>query len=70
MPSTVIRGFDYDPARQVLVVTFVSGRCYRYSGVPEGVAQAFRAAVPKGRFFNARIRDAYPCEEVEQPDGC
>jgi len=64
MPSTVIRRFDYDPRTQALDVEFVSGRSYRYAGVPEEVAQAFREAFSKGRFFNARVRDAYPCEEL------
>jgi lysyl-tRNA synthetase class 2 len=65
MPSTVIRRFDYDAAHRVLDVAFVSGRRYRYSGVPEEVVQAFRAATSKGRFFNAHIRDHYPYEELE-----
>jgi len=65
MPSTAIRRFDYDPQSQTLDVEFVSGRCYRYAGVPSEVAEAFRGAFSKGRFFNARVRDAYPCEELE-----
>jgi hypothetical protein len=64
MPSTVIRHFEYQPRRHTLDVEFVSGRRYRYAGVPEQVAEAFRGAFSKGRFFNARIRDAYPCEEL------
>ena len=64
MPSTVVRRFDYDPAIQALDVEFVSGRRYRYAGVPERAAQAFREAFSKGRFFNARIRDRYPCTEL------
>nr|WP_166178257.1 KTSC domain-containing protein [Altererythrobacter segetis] len=64
MPSTVIRRFDYDPRAQALDVEFVSGRRYRYVGVPEDVAAAFREAFSKGRFFNARIRDLFQCEEL------
>ncbi len=64
MPSTVIRHFAYRPEKRALEVEFVSGRRYRYFGVPEGVASRFRSAFSKGRFFNARIRDEYPCEEV------
>jgi lysyl-tRNA synthetase class 2 len=64
MPSTVIRRFDYDPRAEALDIEFVSGRRYRYAGVPEGVAAAFREAFSKGRFFNARIRDDYWCEEL------
>jgi len=65
MPSTVIRSFTYDPASCALDVEFVSGRRYRYAAVPEDTAQAFRAAFSKGRFFNARIRDNFACEELE-----
>ena len=61
----MIRRFDYDPAARALDVEFVSGRRYRYAGVPESVAQAFREAFSKGRFFNTRIRDRYPCRELE-----
>lgn len=64
MPSTVIRRFAYDPPSQMLEVEFVSGRRYRYRAVPEQVAQAFRAAFSKGRFFNAKVRDNYPFDEL------
>ena len=64
MPSTVIRRFDYDAAREALDVEFVSGRRYRYREVPAEVAEAFRGAFAKGRFFNARIRDHYQCDEL------
>jgi len=63
MPSTVIRRFDYDPASEALDVEFVSGRRYRYAGVPQEVAAAFRAALSKGRYFNAHIRDDYSFAE-------
>lgn len=71
MPSTVIRRFDHDPGSETLDVEFVSGRRYRYAGVPNEVVEAFRSAFSKGRFFNARIRDHYPCEELapEPADG-
>ena len=69
MPSSVIRRFDYLPARKALNVEFVSGRRYRYADVPSEVAEAFRAAFSKGRFFNARIRDHYRCTElVSEPE--
>jgi lysyl-tRNA synthetase class 2 len=64
MPSTVIRRFEYQPQRHALEVEFVSGRRYRYAGVPPHVADAFREAFSKGRFFNARIRDEYACEDL------
>ena len=68
MPSTVIRRVAYLPGKRALDVEFVSGRRYRYYGVPEGLAGRFGAAFSKGRFFNARIRDAFPCEELADDD--
>lgn len=67
MPSSVIRRFHYDPATCTLDVLFVTGRLYRYAEVPADLAERFRGAFAKGRFFNARIRDRFACEELE-PD--
>lgn len=67
MPSTVIRRFDYSPEREELVVEFVTGRRYIYSGVPSAEVEEMRRAFAKGRHFNRRIRDRYPCRELAQP---
>ena len=67
MPSTVIRRFDYAPEAQELVIEFATGRRYVYAEVPEEEVKAMRAAFSKGRYFNARIRDRYPCREVSAP---
>jgi lysyl-tRNA synthetase class 2 len=64
MPSSVIRAFDYDPAARRLAVTFVSGRRYAYFGVPQDVVGGFGRAFSKGEYFNAAIRDHYPCERL------
>ena len=64
MPSTVIRRFHYRPDEEELDVLFTTGRRYIYYGVPPEVADAFRAAFSKGRYFNARIRDNYEFSEV------
>lgn len=64
MPSTVVRRFTYDSASSALEVEFVSGRRYRYAAVPPEVAEDFRSAFSKGRFFNARVRDRYACTEI------
>jgi lysyl-tRNA synthetase class 2 len=64
MPSSVIRSFAYDRERAALDVAFVSGRRYRYFLVPAYVAEEFGRAFSKGRYFNTRIRDRFPCEEL------
>jgi lysyl-tRNA synthetase class 2 len=65
MPSTAIRSFAYDRASAALDVTFVTGRRYRYFLVPPYVAEGLSDAFSKGRYFNARIRDRFPFEELE-----
>lgn len=64
MPSSVIRSFQYRPHQRALDVEFVSGRRYRYSGVPGTVASALGEAFSKGRYFNAHIRDYFPYVEL------
>jgi hypothetical protein len=62
MPSTAIKDLAYDRTRRELAITFVpkgneAGRRYTYFDVPAEEARAFRRAISKGRFFNARVRD-------------
>jgi hypothetical protein len=64
MPSRTIRTIEYEPERRELTVTFVTGRVYRYYKVEPEVAEAFRIAASKGRFFNLRIRDQYRFDEL------
>jgi hypothetical protein len=64
MPSTVIRSFEHSPEREELVVEFVTGRRYLYSGVPKAEADGMRRAFAKGSYFNKRIRDRFPCREL------
>jgi hypothetical protein len=64
MPSSVIRAAYYDPDRQMLDITFATGRRYLYRDVPPDAADRFRAARSKGRHFNAHIRDHYDFTEV------
>ena len=65
MPSSVIRKYEYDAAKQVLTITFVSGMVYNYLQVPEAVYQQMRSTIQKGVFFNQHIRDKYECVKVE-----
>lgn len=64
MPSTVIHSFAYDRSTAILEVLFQTGRLYRYFMVPARVADELSEAFSKGRYFNARIRDRYPFEEL------
>ena len=64
MPSRTIQNIEYDAEKHALTVTFVTGRIYRYYKVEPEVAEAFRIAASKGRFFNLRIRDQYRFDEL------
>ena len=64
MPSSAIRDFDYDMDARQLIVLFTTGRRYLYSAVPADVADGLASASSKGRYFNARIRDAYDFVEL------
>jgi hypothetical protein len=64
MPSKTIRNIEYHEGSRALTVTFVTGRIYRYYKVEPDVAEAFRIAASKGRFFNLRIRDQYRFDEL------
>ena len=64
MPSSVIRDYDYDDARRVLEITFVSGRVYAYRDVPQEVFEELQMARSKGEFFNRHIRDGFAYSEV------
>jgi lysyl-tRNA synthetase class 2 len=52
-----------------LTVTFVTGRMYVYQDVPPHVVADFDAAMSKGGFFNAYIRDRYHYREVTPARG-
>jgi len=65
--STVINGAWYLADRRELDLQLVSGRRYRYSDVPPGVARAFVAAPSKGGYYNRWIRNRFPCRELGSP---
>jgi len=65
MPSSVIRRFHYEGQRNELVIQFQSGRRYAYFNVPSDVYDGLRAAHSRGAYFNAAVRDRYPCIRLE-----
>jgi hypothetical protein len=63
MPSSVIRGWNYDEAEHRLDIIFVSGKRYSYHEVPPRVAEEMREAFSKGSYFNRYIRDHFAFTE-------
>lgn len=65
--SISISSAAYAPDVQTLEVEFLhSGAVYAYFAVPEDLYRAFLASRSKGRFFNRRIRNVYPCVKVRE----
>jgi hypothetical protein len=62
--SSLIAAIGYDPAFRRLEVELTSGRLFLYREVPPRIHQAFMAALSKGSFYNAWIRDEYPFVRV------
>ena len=62
--STAIRSIGYDAETGSLDIEFHHGRVYRYRGVPEFLHQGLMLAKSKGLFFNIRIADRYPLEQI------
>lgn len=62
--SSMMRSAGYDDSHAVLEIEFVSGHVYRYHAVPRREWHELMAAVSKGRYFDAYIRDKYPAMRV------
>jgi len=59
--STAIAAIGYEPSTRHLRIRFVEGHSYDFCGVPLRVFKAFVDAPSKGGYYNAHIRDRYPC---------
>lgn len=56
--STDLAAVGYDADTLTLVVDFVKGGRYQYSGVPAEVHEGLMNAPSKGTYFNQNIRKA------------
>ena len=55
--SSVISSVAYD--NNTLIIKFVSGGIYAYSGVPFNIYDNFLKAESKGKYFLSDIKDRY-----------
>ena len=62
--SSAIQAIDYRPATRTLLVVFIDGGGYAYSGVEASTYAEFLAAESKGRFFAERVRGRYDFRKV------
>ena len=64
MPSTVVAHINYDNARHVLRVHFLSGSIYEYLDVPEEIYRAMKNAFSKGIYLNQHIKGHYHFKKI------
>jgi len=64
MPSSVIRSHRYLQDVETLIITFMSGKIYQYSGVSKVQYEEFRQAYSKGTYFNKYIKPFHPFKEL------
>ena len=62
--SSNLASVGYDADSETLEVEFKGGSVYQYFNVPAFMHERMMAADSIGIFFNAEIRDAYPCEKL------
>lgn len=67
LDSSLLASVLYDPHRTHLDVEFRSGQSYRYFNVPASCYQELLAADSKGRYFNRRIRNCFPYQNLSRP---
>jgi KTSC domain len=63
--SSVMTYVDYDEEAAELDIRFVSGKVYRYFGVPLATYVDLLEAESHGEFFNQHIKDVFRCIEVQ-----
>ena len=59
--SSAIRAVGYDPVTARMKILFAQGHSYDFCRVPASVFEELMKAPSKGAYYNAFIRDRYPC---------
>jgi hypothetical protein len=62
--SSTLAHIGYSQDARELDIRFVSGRTYRYFGVPLEIYEGLKRAPSKGAFFNANIKDSYDFRQL------
>ena len=57
--SVVIKSFDYDREKQVLMIEFKNGSIYKYLDVPESVYKEMKETPSVGKYFNLNVKDKF-----------
>ncbi|AFZ29454.1 lysyl-tRNA synthetase, class II [Gloeocapsa sp. PCC 7428] len=62
--SSLIKKYDYDPARKLLQIEFKNGSIYNYQDVPADIAQGLEQETSQGQYFNEFIRGKFAYDQV------
>jgi hypothetical protein len=63
--SSNIASIGYSPYSETLEIEFLkTGKVYEYLNVPQFMYDRLMEAPSQGIFFNAEIKNAYPCNPV------
>ena len=62
--SSNIASIGYEPDSETLEIEFKTSAIYQYFNVPLFVHERLMAANSVGIFFNAEIKNAYPCSKL------
>ena len=61
LSSSNLQSVGYDSETGILEIEFKTGSIYQYSGVPTDEYLSMMNAPSQGRYFNANIKNRYPC---------
>lgn len=62
--SSNLVSVGYDEDYQILEVEFKKSGIYSYQNVPLVIFQALMSAPSIGTFFNAEVKNTYPCQRI------
>jgi hypothetical protein len=62
--SSTILSVGYDPASETLEIEFQTTGVYQYLNVPQFMWERLMIADSIGRFFNAEIKNTFPCAKA------
>ncbi|MUL36535.1 lysine--tRNA ligase [Gloeocapsopsis dulcis] len=62
--SSLLKKYDYDPARKLLQIEFKNGSIYNYQDVPADIAQGLEHEASQGHYFNECIRGKFAYDQV------
>jgi len=62
--SSNIVSVGYEPTSETLEIEFKTTGVYQYLNVPQFIWERFMMADSVGKFFNAEIKNSYPCTKV------